>query len=631
MASLHLGGIVPSDGLYDHGIALIALLESYVLGARGGIERAIPAALDYLLRAQATGERPAGLSGPIPADSEAVGGWRYQAHSVDADLSVTAWQIIALVSAQKAGFTVPKERLELARACILRFYDKDTGGFRYELDNTHVTPGRAAMGALSLQLLGGADTPEVKTALRFILTHAPSWGSEYNGAFPFYYWYYGTRAAYLAGGDTWTLWSRAVCGMLIRHQQQNGAWQPMLSEKDGTSEIYTAALGALILEFCCGSIPIYMQAGTAPLRPTIAVARDDSITVEILKPSPGIVAGMALIHARATVGADASLQELIISVDGQEILRSSEPEIEMEFDFAAAPREVTARGITARGKEATARISTLGPEPISVDLTATVTDADNNYILDLQRNDFHIFEDGVEQQILRFSKDVTPVSMAVVLDTSGSMKQAMNDVQEAAAQFVSQIRPVDRAMVIEFADAARVVQPFTSDTAALMQSIRHTVPKGGTALYDALIAACQALTASPGRAAIVVLTDGKDENNDGSAPGSNATFDECLETVRGAEITVYALGLGKNVERSVLEGLALASGGRAYFPPTVQDVQQVYGLIATELRSQYSLGYSSTNFARDGAWRIIELTVPGTDYIVRTKTGYYAPGGQSGP
>jgi len=254
-----------------------------------------------------------------------------------------------------------------------------------------------------------------------------------------------------------------------------------------------------------------------------------------------------------------------------------------------------------------------------------VVDAENNYVTDLEKEHFHIAEEGEDQKIITFSKEITPISMCVVLDTSGSMKNAVSAVHEAAGQFIAQIRKEDRVLVLSFANEVVTVQAFSSDLDTLRTAINSCGAKGGTALYDAVVAAVESLRGEKGRKAIILLTDGKDENDPGTGPGSKATFDDALHKAKESGIVIYSLGLGKNIETSVLESLARETGGRAYFPPTVEDLAEVYALVAKELRSQYSLSYTSTNLQRNGEWRAVAVTVPDTDYTVRTKAGYYAP------
>jgi len=123
---------------------------------------------------------------------------------------------------------------------------------------------------------------------------------------------------------------------------------------------------------------------------------------------------------------------------------------------------------------------------------------------------------------------------------------------------------------------------------------------------------------------VIVLTDGKDENDPGTAPGSKHTLDQTIRAAKEAGVTVFALGLGTKVTKQVLGDLAKETGGRAYFPPTAEDLAEVYDLIVKELRSQYTVGYTSTNPTRDGKWRAVEVTVPDKPYAVRTRKGFFA-------
>jgi Mg-chelatase subunit ChlD len=257
--------------------------------------------------------------------------------------------------------------------------------------------------------------------------------------------------------------------------------------------------------------------------------------------------------------------------------RVSEPPFTLEYDFGTTGGQtIVATAVNALGKEATDTVTTREAPPLEMDITATVTDQGNNYILDLKQEDFLVQEDGVAQEIIRFSRELTPVSMVILLDTSGSMKRHMKAVQDAAVQFVSQIRPVDRVAVIAFADNPRVAQRFTADIGALTRVIRRTQAQGGTCLYDAVVSGCQQLQREKGRTAIILLTDGKDENKKGTGPGSRNTLEEALEMAKETGVTIYSLGLGKGVAKDVLEQLAKPTGGRAYFPPTVDDLAEGY-------------------------------------------------------
>ncbi len=707
------GGIFAHKDLYEHAIALTALIEAYAMGVEEDLPEVIRNGLDFLLRAQCCEERPAALNGPITHDSIYHGGWRYAVNSTDADISVTGWQIITLTAAKAAGFQVPPQRLTWALDFVRRCFNNHSKEFAYRPAGRTGT-GRSAMGALSMQLLGAGDTEEVAHALRTIMYRAPAWEGEPGGTYPFYYWYYGTRAAYLAGGQTWDLWHQAMCGLLVRHQNKDGSWELNHDEERKLDKVYGAALGALILELCCGSPPIYLRTekapprSQAPLRDEITVSIDyptarsmvqgsmeikaipevpdrirvrrvtflldgeelgtataapwawetdlgpgvrsrriqvvaendlgtqaeatvvtkegqNRVQIRIVKPRGRAVLGTSKIKVSASGHPDSPLREVTIHVDGQEAFRGAELPFEMDFDFGAiGGQKIVAATVNALGKEAADSLVLPEAPALEVDFVATVTDAHNNYVLDLEKEGFLVRENGITQEILRFSRELTPVSMAIVLDTSGSIRRHMKAVQEAAVRFVSQIRPTDRVLVVDFSDHAKVVQTFTSDISRLQKVIRGTKAKGGTALYDAVITACTQLKREKGRTAIILLTDGKDEDKRGTGPGSRHTFEQAMDTAKESGVTVYALGLGKNIARAVLEDLARQSGGRAYFPPTVKDLAEVYGLVAKELRSQYTIGYSSTNRIRNGEWRTLEVTTPHRTLTVRTKEGYFA-------
>ncbi|MBN2055809.1 VWA domain-containing protein [bacterium] len=533
------GAIYASHMMYEHAMALTAMIEAHALGVKEGLDVIIRQGIDLILRAQLTSERPSSVEAPVDQNSEYYGGWRYGVTYETADISVTDWQIIALLAARNAGFEVPAARLDAARQFVKRCFSQELQAFTYMPGEYSTGAGRSAMGVFALQLLGEGTAQEAQKALRDILYKAPSWHGEVGDGYPFYYWYYGTRAAYLAGGETWNAWRKAMCGMLVNRQNADGSWTPNQLEHERTSEVFVTAMGSLILEFCCGSVPIYMRTDKAPQRET-------------------------------------------------------------------APPRVLPAGIT-------------------VDLVATVTDTDNNYVMDLEKEQFSINEDGAEQKIVTFSREVTPVSMVLVIDASGSMKKKVAEVHQAATEFIAMIQPGDRVAVVQFADGVELVQSFTADATALRDAIDKCGAKGGTALYDAVIHAVSTLHDQPGRTAIILLTDGRDENDPGTAPGSVHSFDESLEHAKTAGVTIYALGLGQNLERSVLENLARETGGRVYFPPTVDDLAEVYGFVAKELRSQYTMSYVSSNNERNGEWREVEVTVPDSDYQVRTKSGYYAP------
>ena len=269
-----------------------------------------------------------------------------------------------------------------------------------------------------------------------------------------------------------------------------------------------------------------------------------------------------------------------------------------------------------------------------VSLNVTVTDADNRFITDLDREHFQIFEDGVLQEITFFSRARLPIALSVLIDTSASMDKRMRTAQEAAIGFSRSLGPDDLAEIIDFDGRVEILQNFTNDLELLGDAIRRTSAGGSTSLYNALYVALKDLSKAPlrpsevRRQAIVMLSDGEDTS-------SLITFDEVLELAKRSETGIYTIGLQEEEdERSgfreadfVLRQLAYETGGRAFFPEDVNDLPAIYQQISDEISSQYSVGYISANPLRNGQWRQTVVRVDRERTTARTKQGYYAPTG----
>ena len=267
-----------------------------------------------------------------------------------------------------------------------------------------------------------------------------------------------------------------------------------------------------------------------------------------------------------------------------------------------------------------------------VSLNVTVTEA-GHYITDLDETDFEVFEDGIKQQTTFFSKTQQPIALAVLLDTSASMESKLETAQEAAVGFARRIKPGDVMEVIDFDAQVSILQPFTSDVAALERAIRQATVNGSTSLYNAIYISLKdlkkaraATTEDIRREAIVVLSDGDDTS-------SLVGYDEVLDVAKRSNTAIYSIGLkqsdGPNREfkeaEFVLRQLAQETGGRAFFPNAVSELPKIYEQISQELSSQYSIGYVSKNPARNGAWRRVSIRVLRPNMVARTRQGYYAP------
>lgn len=268
-----------------------------------------------------------------------------------------------------------------------------------------------------------------------------------------------------------------------------------------------------------------------------------------------------------------------------------------------------------------------------VSLNVTVLNGDA-LVPGLDKSKFRVFEDGVQQDVDFFTAERQPIALSILIDSSTSMDQKMTVAQEAAIGFVKRLGPVDTAQVIDFDNQQRILQTFTNDQAALEKAIRTTSAGGSTKLYNALYVAMVELkkvraesVSDIRRQAIVVLSDGEDT-------ASAVDYDYVLDAAKRSESLIYCIGLksrtdsptkGFNEADFVLRTLAQETGGRVFFVDDLPQLANVYQTIADELVSQYTIGYSSKNPKRDGAWRTVRVLVDVPDAVARTKPGYYAP------
>ena len=270
-----------------------------------------------------------------------------------------------------------------------------------------------------------------------------------------------------------------------------------------------------------------------------------------------------------------------------------------------------------------------------VSMNVTVMDSTSRYVTDLAEKDFEIFEDGVKQELVLFNRSNLPVALSLLIDTSSSMEDRMVTAQDAAIGFIRKLRPTDLGEVIGFDSRAEVLQKFTSSTAELEQAIRKTVAGGSTSMNNAVYISLKGLKRIPikqeeeiRRQAIILLSDGEDTS-------SLVTFDDVLDLARRSETAIYAIGLMEDSPGGQSKGfreatyslrqLTTDTGGRAFFPADIKSLASVYGQIYDELSSQYTIGYTSKNPRRDGAWRRLVVRVARPNLSARTKQGYFAP------
>ncbi len=255
-----------------------------------------------------------------------------------------------------------------------------------------------------------------------------------------------------------------------------------------------------------------------------------------------------------------------------------------------------------------------------VELYTTVLDPQGRPMDGLVKEQFTVEEDGTRQQVARFEKvQDLPIHVGILIDNSASMAGTLNEVRKAALSFFRQaITPKDRAAVITFNNFPDLAVELTNNKSALGSGLAGLVPEGQTALYDSVMFSLYYFTGIRGQRAILVLSDGRDES-------SRFDFEETLDYARRAGITIYSIGfrLGDLTARRKLTQLADETGGRSFNIQDISELEEIYGLIQRELRSQYLIAYQSTNTSEDEAFRSVELKIDRKDLTVKTLSGYY--------
>jgi VWFA-related protein len=319
-----------------------------------------------------------------------------------------------------------------------------------------------------------------------------------------------------------------------------------------------------------------------------------------------------LVGVAGTVATDAHSRYLITYTPSNQIADGAWRQVQV-----AVPEGFKAR--TRAGYYAPA------PPPIRPNIEFTVMDASRSYV-DVTADDVSVFEDGVGQKVDAFQQAVDPVSIVLTLDSSGSMKPSADLVRSTAKDFVNEVRPEDSLALITFADKPKFEHVLSTNRQWTLDAIDKYETIGGTALYDALWNSLQHLKSTKGRRVIVLLSDGRDENNPGTAPGSIHTFSEVLKLRREVEAVIYVVALGPKVDTPVLEQLAFESGGQAYFASDASSLGDQFKRVVESMRRRYVLSYESTNPDYDGGWRTVVITTrTPTDIVVTIGGGYFAP------
>jgi VWFA-related protein len=253
-----------------------------------------------------------------------------------------------------------------------------------------------------------------------------------------------------------------------------------------------------------------------------------------------------------------------------------------------------------------------------VELFTAALDKKGHPVEGLSQKDFAVAEDGVKQTISRFEKvEDLPIHAAVVLDTSASMEKALPEARNAALGFLKDaIQPKDRAAVITFNDHPNIGVKFSNDIDTLAGGLAGLKAERGTSLWDTIIFTLFYFNGVKGQRAILLLSDGRDE-------GSSFTFDDALEAARRAGVTIYAIGLGADIEKKKLGKLSEETGGRAFFIKSTDELPGIYSTIQEDLRSQYLIAYQSTNTGNENTFRTVDVKVDQPGVEAKTLHGYY--------
>jgi Ca-activated chloride channel homolog len=265
----------------------------------------------------------------------------------------------------------------------------------------------------------------------------------------------------------------------------------------------------------------------------------------------------------------------------------------------------------------------------------TVTDRNGTYVSDLTRDDFEVVEDGRPQAVRYFARgdagDGAPapeLHLGLLFDTSASMREDIGLARTAAVRFLNTFQEAKDMALVDFATEVRIAKYGQGDFPRMVERIRSRRPSGETAMYDALGVYLDQASDDDGRTILVLYTDGGDTR-------SSLSLNDIMTLVRASDVTIYVVGFlahqssrGQFEQRARLTQMATASGGEAFFPSSMKDVQIAYDKVVAQIRAQYSLAFASTNTKLDGTWRKVEIRVtrPGFKGVrIQSRQGYFAP------
>jgi Ca-activated chloride channel family protein len=352
----------------------------------------------------------------------------------------------------------------------------------------------------------------------------------------------------------------------------------------------------------------------------------------------GVCLVMALGGLSASAGAQAPAQSTPMQTRPP-LTQDADPVAATDPGASAPTEKGTQAGTPAPGEVVKENGHyTLRTDAFEVRLNASVIDSSGRSVQTLGQDAFHIYEDGVPQTIVGFRHEDLPVSLGILIDSSGSMYDKRPAVDAASLDLVKLSNPQDEAFLVDFSSEAYIDQDFTNSIAKLQSGLSYIKSSGGTALYDAVIASADYLSKNAKRPkqVLLIITDGDDN-------ASSATLESAIRRVQDLDgPAIYCIGLlfGEDVSRSdarhsheVLSELASQTGGRAYFPRSLKEVDGIAQEVAADIRTQYTIEYRSTKPPSQGGYREIHVEAKAKGYRglqVRTRTGYFPRSPNSG-
>jgi len=358
------------------------------------------------------------------------------------------------------------------------------------------------------------------------------------------------------------------------------------------------------------------------------VERRRGFSVTITEPvNQEVVFGKTKLAAKVEIDDPALVERVEFLVGDEIVFVDREAPYEFFHDFGESARSWIVRavawhveGVSVSDVVITTKVTFSNVERVNrVLLWISATNKNDEFVGDLARGELRLFEADAEQKIIDFYAENRAITLAFVIDASGSMRDKIEQVHIAAGAFVDTLRDIDQALVIDFDDNVFLIQDLTSDRAALKQAIESTEPLGATSLYDALHAAYRKIGKIDGRKAMILLSDGEDTS-------SRLGYKRVLDEAKSNNMILYTIGIegDGSFDRGVLKELAEVTGGKSFVVKKADELSGVYQRIADELGQQYYVSYSTTNENWDGHWVPIRIDSVRPEIKIRARRGYFA-------